>query len=145
MSALAEMDCIDIAVPTPLRKTKDPDMSYVVQAVEAVQQHLRKGQLVSLESTTYPGTTDELVKPMLEETGLKAGQDFYLAFSPERVDPANPAVPDEGHPEGRRRVRQGQHGHRLRAVRVGRDEDRAGQLDASSPRWPSCSRTRSGR
>jgi len=84
------MDCIDIAVPTPLRKTKDPDMSYVVQAVEAVRQHLRKGQLVSLESTTYPGTTDELVKPMLEETGLKAGEDFYLAFSPERVDPANP-------------------------------------------------------
>jgi UDP-N-acetyl-D-glucosamine dehydrogenase len=90
MSALADMDCIDIAVPTPLRKTKDPDMSFVVQAVEAVKQHLHKGQLVSLESTTYPGTTDELVKPMLEETGLKAGQDFYLAFSPERVDPANP-------------------------------------------------------
>ncbi|HNV02786.1 MAG TPA: nucleotide sugar dehydrogenase [Vicinamibacterales bacterium] len=90
MDRLAEMDCIDIAVPTPLRKTKDPDMSYIVQAVEAVKQHLRKGQLVSLESTTYPGTTDELVRPMLEETGLKAGRDFYLAFSPERVDPANP-------------------------------------------------------
>jgi len=90
MGGLADMDCIDIAVPTPLRKTKDPDMSYVVQAVEAVKQHLKKGQLVSLESTTYPGTTDELVKPMLEETGLKAGKDFYLVFSPERVDPANP-------------------------------------------------------
>ena len=90
MAGLADMDAIDIAVPTPLRKTKDPDMSYVVQAVEAVKQHLRKGQLVSLESTTYPGTTDELVKPMLEETGLKAGVDFHLVFSPERVDPANP-------------------------------------------------------
>ncbi|MCX6538668.1 MAG: nucleotide sugar dehydrogenase [Acidobacteria bacterium] len=90
MSALAEMDAIDIAVPTPLRKTKDPDMSYVVQAVEAVKKHLRKGQMVCLESTTYPGTTDELVKPMLEETGLRAGVDFYLVFSPERVDPANP-------------------------------------------------------
>jgi UDP-N-acetyl-D-glucosamine dehydrogenase len=90
MAALADMDCVDIAVPTPLRKTKDPDMSYVVQAVEAVKKHLKKGQLVSLESTTYPGTTDELVKPMLEETGLKAGTDFYLVFSPERVDPANP-------------------------------------------------------
>ena len=90
MSALAEMDAIDIAVPTPLRKTKDPDMSYIVQAVEAVKRHLRQGQLISLESTTYPGTTDELVKPMLEETGLKAGSDFYLVFSPERVDPANP-------------------------------------------------------
>jgi len=90
MSGLAGMDGIDIAVPTPLRKTKDPDMSYVVQAVEAVKQHLKKGQLISLESTTCPGTTDELVKPMLEETGLTAGTDFYLAFSPERVDPANP-------------------------------------------------------
>ena len=90
MAALADMDAIDIAVPTPLRKTKDPDMSYVVQAVEAVKAHLRKGQMICLESTTYPGTTDELVKPMLEETGLKAGTDFYLVFSPERVDPANP-------------------------------------------------------
>jgi len=90
MAGLADMDAIDIAVPTPLRKTKDPDMSYVVQAVEDVKAHLKKGQMVCLESTTYPGTTDELVKPMLEETGLKAGQDFYLVFSPERVDPANP-------------------------------------------------------
>ena len=90
MSALAEMDVIDIAVPTPLRKTKNPDIAYVVTAVEAVKRPLPRGQLISLESTTYPGTTDELVKPMLEETGLKAGSDFYLVFSPERVDPANP-------------------------------------------------------
>ncbi|MEW5981495.1 MAG: nucleotide sugar dehydrogenase [Acidobacteriota bacterium] len=90
MSALRDMDVIDIAVPTPLRKTKDPDMAYVVQAVEAVKASLRRGQLISLESTTYPGTTDELVRPMLEETGLKAGDDFHLVFSPERVDPGNP-------------------------------------------------------
>jgi len=91
MSQVAEMDAIDICVPTPLRKTRDPDLSYVVQAVDSVKAHLRPGQLVILESTTYPGTTDEVVRPALEEKGLKAGVDFYLAFSPERVDPGNQA------------------------------------------------------
>ena len=89
MSMLRDMDAIDICVPTPLRKTRDPDLSYVVQAVDAVKAHLRSGQLVILESTTYPGTTDEVVQPALEERGLKAGTDFFLAFSPERVDPGN--------------------------------------------------------
>ena len=89
MAQLADMDVIDIAVPTPLRKTKDPDLSYVVQAVEACAATLRRGQLVILESTTYPGTTDEVVQPMLEAKGLKADVDFFLAFSPERVDPGN--------------------------------------------------------
>jgi UDP-N-acetyl-D-glucosamine dehydrogenase len=89
MGRLAEMDVIDIAVPTPLRKTRDPDLSYVVKAVEAVAASLRPGQLVILESTTYPGTTDEVVQPMLEAGGLRAGVDFFLAFSPERVDPGN--------------------------------------------------------
>jgi UDP-N-acetyl-D-glucosamine dehydrogenase len=89
MSGLAGMDVIDICVPTPLRKTKDPDLSYVVKAVEATARGLRAGQLVILESTTYPGTTDEVVQPMLEAGGLKAGTDFLLAFSPERVDPGN--------------------------------------------------------
>jgi UDP-N-acetyl-D-glucosamine dehydrogenase len=89
MSKLAEMDAIDICVPTPLRKTKDPDLSYVVKAVEAAAATLRRGQLVILESTTYPGTTDEVVQPMLEAKGLKADEDFFLAFSPERVDPGN--------------------------------------------------------
>ena len=89
-SELATVDVIDICVPTPLRKTKDPDMSYVVQAVEATAKVLKKGQLVILESTTYPGTTDEVVQPALEAGGLVAGEDFYLAFSPERVDPGNP-------------------------------------------------------
>jgi UDP-N-acetyl-D-glucosamine dehydrogenase len=89
MSRLAAMDVIDIAVPTPLRKTRDPDLSYVVKAVEAVAAALRPGQLVILESTTYPGTTEEVVQPMLEERGLKAEHDFFLAFSPERVDPGN--------------------------------------------------------
>jgi len=87
---LATVDTINICVPTPLRKTKDPDMSYVVSAVETIAAHLRPGMLVILESTTYPGTTDELVRPILEKGGLVAGRDFFLAFSPERVDPGNP-------------------------------------------------------
>jgi UDP-N-acetyl-D-glucosamine dehydrogenase len=87
---LAEADIIDICVPTPLRKTKDPDMTYVVQAVDAVAAVLRKGQLIILESTTYPGTTVEVVQPTLAAKGFKPGVDFYLAFSPERVDPGNP-------------------------------------------------------
>jgi UDP-N-acetyl-D-glucosamine dehydrogenase len=90
MSQLGAMDAIDICVPTPLRKTKDPDLSYVVHAVEAVAATLRRGQLVILESTTYPGTTDEVVQPMLVAKGFKADVDFFLAFSPERVDPGNP-------------------------------------------------------
>jgi UDP-N-acetyl-D-glucosamine dehydrogenase len=89
MSRLGAMDAIDICVPTPLRKTKDPDLSYVVLAVEAVAATLTRGQLIILESTTYPGTTDEVVQPMLEDKGLKADEDFFLAFSPERVDPGN--------------------------------------------------------
>jgi len=89
-SIVSELDTINICVPTPLRKTKDPDMSYIVSACEQIAAHLRSGTLVILESTTYPGTTDELVLPMLEKTGLKVGQDFFLCFSPERVDPGNP-------------------------------------------------------
>ena len=89
-SVVKELDTINICVPTPLRKTKDPDMSYIVSAVESIAEHLHPGLLIVLESTTYPGTTDEVVQPLLEEKGLKAGVDFFLAFSPERVDPGNP-------------------------------------------------------
>ncbi len=89
MARLADMDVVDIAVPTPLRKTRDPDLSYVVRAVEACAAALRPGQLIVLESTTYPGTTEEVVRPMLEAGGLRADVDFFLAFSPERVDPGN--------------------------------------------------------
>ena len=87
---LKECDAIIICVPTPLRKTKEPDVSFILAAAEAIQKRLRRGQLVILESTTYPGTTDEVLLPMLEETGLKLDEDFLLAFSPERVDPGNP-------------------------------------------------------
>jgi UDP-N-acetyl-D-glucosamine dehydrogenase len=88
-SVVAGLDTINICVPTPLRKTKDPDMSFIVSAVEAIAAHLHPGMLVILESTTYPGTTEELVQPLLESGGLKAGVDLFLAFSPERVDPGN--------------------------------------------------------
>ena len=89
-SRLADVDTIDICVPTPLSKTRDPDMSFIDTAVEAIAQVLRPGQLIVLESTTYPGTTEEVILPRLLETGLKVGEDFFLAFSPERVDPGNP-------------------------------------------------------
>jgi len=87
---LAEADAVVICVPTPLSKTEDPDLSYVMRATESLTGVLRKGQLVVLESTTYPGTTRDLVTPALETSGLEAGVDFFVAFSPERVDPANP-------------------------------------------------------
>jgi UDP-N-acetyl-D-glucosamine dehydrogenase len=89
-SRLIECDVIIICVPTPLRKTKDPDMSYILTAGGEIQKSLRRGQLIILESTTYPGTTDEVLKPMFEESGFKVDEDFLLAFSPERVDPGNP-------------------------------------------------------
>jgi len=88
-SRLAETDCIIICVPTPLNKNREPDMQYVFNTARTVAGHLRKGQLIILESTTYPGTTDVDVRSLLEETGLKAGEDFSLAFSPEREDPNN--------------------------------------------------------
>ncbi len=84
-----QCDVIVICVPTPLRKTKDPDISYIVAAVDAIAAEAREGQLIILESTTYPGTTEEVVRPRLEAGNLKAGRDFFLAFSPERVDPGN--------------------------------------------------------
>ena len=87
---LRNCDAIVICVPTPLRKTKEPDISYIMAAAEEIKQRLRRGQLIILESTTYPGTTDEVLLPMFEETGSKLDEDFLLAFSPERVDPGNP-------------------------------------------------------
>src|SRR5438309_7070840 len=89
-TALMNIDAISICVTTPLRKTRDPDISYIISATQQVRAHLHPGQLVVLESTTYPGTTDEVLLPELEFTGLNVGVDFFLAFSPERVDPGNP-------------------------------------------------------
>ncbi len=86
---ISKMDTISICVPTPLSKTKDPDVSYILSAVNHVKANLKKGAMVVLESTTYPGTTEDLILPLLSENGRKAGKDFFLAFSPERVDPGN--------------------------------------------------------
>jgi UDP-N-acetyl-D-glucosamine dehydrogenase len=88
--ALRRADTVNICVPTPLSKQRDPDVSYIVAATREVARTLHRGQLIVLESTTYPGTTEELVLPLLEERGMKVGRDFFLAFSPERVDPGNP-------------------------------------------------------
>ncbi len=90
-SVLQDADTVSICVPTPLRKTKDPDISYIISVTGEICRHLHRGQLIILESTTYPGTTDEVIQPTLEGTGLKLGQDFCLAFSPERIDPGNSA------------------------------------------------------
>lgn len=86
---LSNVDTVNICVPTPLRKTRDPDISYIVNAVEKIQEHLHGQMLIILESTTYPGTTEEVILPMLESDSFEVGKDFYLAFSPERVDPGN--------------------------------------------------------
>jgi UDP-N-acetyl-D-glucosamine dehydrogenase len=96
---LAEVDAILICVPTPLRKTLDPDISYVVSAADEIKRRLRPGQLVVLESTTYPGTTEEVILPLLEAAGGKVGESFFLAFSPERVDPSNPRFKTENTPK----------------------------------------------
>jgi UDP-N-acetyl-D-glucosamine dehydrogenase len=86
---LSQLDAVSICVPTPLSKTKDPDISYIATATKEIVTHLHPGQLVVLESTTYPGTTDEVILPELQKTGLQVGQEFFLAFSPERIDPGN--------------------------------------------------------
>ncbi len=88
-SSLCDVDSVSICVPTPLSKSRDPDISYILAAAEEIRKYLHKGQLIVLESTTYPGTTEELFLPELELSGLRAGEDFFLAFSPERIDPGN--------------------------------------------------------
>jgi UDP-N-acetyl-D-glucosamine dehydrogenase len=89
-AAFADVDAIIICVPTPLTEAREPDLSYITHTGEAISKFLRRGQLVVLESTTYPGTTEDLLRPILEKSGLRAGRDFFLAFSPEREDPGNP-------------------------------------------------------
>src|SRR3954452_6917930 len=88
-SAIAELDALTICVPTPLSKTRTPDLNYVVSATESVAEHLRSDQLVILQSTTYPGTTEDVLRPILEARGGSAGEDFFLGYAPERVDPGN--------------------------------------------------------
>src|SRR5262250_4025141 len=88
-SILQDVDTVSICVPTPLSKSRDPDISFILAATEEIRKTLHRGQLIVLESTTYPGTTDELILPELERSGLRVGKDFFLAFSPERIDPGN--------------------------------------------------------
>jgi len=87
---LRQVDAISICVPTPLHKTKDPDMSFIISAINAIAEICREGMLVVLESTTYPGTTEEIIVPRLAEKGFTPGENVFVAFSPERIDPANP-------------------------------------------------------
>ena len=89
-SKLSDVDSVNICVPTPLGKTRDPDITYIQAAVGSIAECMHSGMLIVLESTTYPGTTEEVIMPLLEEKGFKVGEDFFLAFSPERVDPGNP-------------------------------------------------------
>jgi UDP-N-acetyl-D-glucosamine dehydrogenase len=96
---MRDCDTLSICVPTPLRKSKDPDISYIVSATKNVVRNLRKGQLIVLESTTYPGTTEEVILTELASTGLEVGKDFFLAFSPERVDPGNPTFQTKNTPK----------------------------------------------
>ena len=98
-AVLDDIDAISICVPTPLSKTRDPDISYIISATQQVRDHLHPGQLIVLESTTYPGTTEEVMLPELESTGLKVGSDFFLAFSPERIDPGNPGFDTRSTPK----------------------------------------------
>jgi UDP-N-acetyl-D-glucosamine dehydrogenase len=96
---LAKADTVSICVPTPLSKSRDPDISFILAATEEIRKYLHKNQLIVLESTTYPGTTEELILPELEVSGLKVGSDFYLAFSPERIDPGNKAFTTRNTPK----------------------------------------------
>ncbi len=98
-SVISKADIILICVPTPLNKTKDPDVSFILDATQKIRKFIKKGTVVVLESTTYPGTTEELILPIIEETGMKIGEDFFLAFSPERVDPGNPTYQTHNTPK----------------------------------------------
>ncbi|MBN2432207.1 MAG: nucleotide sugar dehydrogenase [Acidobacteria bacterium] len=98
-SRIRDMDCVSICVPTPLRKTKDPDLSYIIAAVQQVREYLHPGMLIVLESTTYPGTTDELILPEITSPEYRIGENMFLAFSPERVDPGNPVFKTHNTPK----------------------------------------------
>ena len=140
-AAVADLDALTICVPTPLSKTRAPDMTYIVSAAEAIAGHLRPGQLVVLQSTTYPGTTEEVVLPILERAGGQVGEDFFLGYAPERVDPGNPRLRHPHHAQARlRRHRRvpAAHGAALPA-------DRRARRSRCRARWsrrpPSCTRT----
>ena len=135
MADLAGMDVIDICVPTPLRKTKDPDLSYVVRAVEAVAATLKQGQLVILESTTYPGTTDEVVQPMLEKPGLQGGRRLLPRLLARARGSGQPEIqhPQHSQSRGRRRAREHRGGRAALRVDVSTPSSRSARR--AWPRW----------
>ena len=133
---LGEADAISICVPTPLSKYKDPDVSFIVAATDAIKATLRRGQVIILESTTYPGTTREIMLPSLESTGLKVGEDFFLAFSPERVDPGNPKYGTKNTLEGGlAALPPTVIAWRARCTHRRDRHARAGEHDGSGPSW----------
>ena len=144
---LGDADVVVICVPTPLNKTKEPDNGFIMMAAESLKPHLHKDMLIVLESTTFPGFTREILLPKLQESGLKVGEDFFLCFSPERVDPGNEKYQTQEHAQGGRRhdaaLPRGDPGdvqprHRQPRPRV---VDRRGRDGASSSRTPSARST----
>ena len=132
LGGLEESDAILVAVPTPLSKQREPDLTFVENSTRAIAKSLRRGQLVVLESTTWPGTTRELMQPILQATGLKAGTDFFLAFSPEREDPGNPTLGVSSHSEGGWRRRPGFSTARMRSLCCARHQDCPGLVGSHS-------------
>ena len=128
-SVLRDLDTVDICVPTPLRKTKDPDMSFIVASCQEIAKYFHAGMLVILESTTYPGTTYELVLPMLAKPGLEVGRDFFLCFSRAR-GPGQPHLPDRQHPESGGGLHAGVHQHRPIVLFPGHRARCARRIDA---------------
>ena len=134
-SAITELDTVDICVPTPLSKTKDPDMSYVVSASEEIAKYLHPGMLVMLESTTYPGTTDELVLPMLREARLARRRRFLPLLLAGARRSRQPEVSDHEHPQSRRRHHAGVHGDRARCSISRRSKPSSPSVPRASPKW----------
>ena len=132
---MQELDTINICVPTPLRKTKDPDMSYIVSACEEIVKYLHPGTLVILESTTYPGTTEELLLPDAVQGRPGSGQDFFLCFSPERVDPGNPKYQTANIPKVVGGMHAGLHGNGPRCSMPKRCSTWCRSVPRRSPRW----------
>ena len=143
---LGEADVIVICVPTPLTDSREPDLSFIMNSARAIAANLRPGQLIVLESTTYPGTTRDEVLPVLAATGLTAGQDFFLAFSPEREDPGNPSFSHADDPQGRRRASTGELANSARELYAAdRRQRRAAFRRPKSPKRARSWRTPTGR
>ncbi len=143
-SVIQDLDTVDICVPTPLRKTKDPDMSYIADACEGIARYAHPGMLIILESTTYPGTTSEFVQPMLEKGGLRVGQDIFLVLLSGTGGPWQSAISNQEHPQSGRRRHSGLHRARQAVLLPSSRDSCAASVPRKWPRWSSCWKTRSG-